>query len=307
MKRHLLLVAVALAILTAGVAPAWAQHGAKSAGETPYVSVKFAADLPSLFFEVTSESEARRKSVREGLEQHRQDIGKCAAKALAEDDAPGSIEIEVEMGADGGVDEVRTVSNGLGEPLARCLRTTLSKAKSPAEKGARDGQAVRVVGHWKKLLPSRKMERAKKHSKTPKSNGFGRIHGLHRAKSKKAGAHKMHRTSDKPVASMKRSALSVDGPSTADELEPYLARKENAFKYCYERRLQADPTLAGRVVVGFTIKTDGRVDKAHVSETSLDDKRTEACLVRVFQRVRFTPPDEEVDVSSAFEFQSETK
>src|SRR5262249_32797167 len=44
----------------------------------------------------------------------------------------------------------------------------------------------------------------------------------------------------------------------------------NEVKYCYEQELVRTPTLAGRLLVGFTIAADGRV-LAAVTETAIGD------------------------------------
>jgi len=51
--------------------------------------------------------------------------------------------------------------------------------------------------------------------------------------------------------------------------------------------LARDPNRAGRVVVTFTIGTEGRVTAVRILRSGLADKPTERCLARALGRMRF--------------------
>lgn len=69
-----------------------------------------------------------------------------------------------------------------------------------------------------------------------------------------------------------------------------MRQRMNTFKYCYEKRLQAIPELSGKIVVAFTIGTDGRVVAARIDSSTLKDERVEACVGKATKRLRFPKP-----------------
>lgn len=77
---------------------------------------------------------------------------------------------------------------------------------------------------------------------------------------------------------------------------------------CYSRALAEAPTLAGRVVVDFTVLPDGSVRSAATASSTVNQFRFEACVNRAYMEMsfptlqngkpatvlsalRFTPPD----------------
>lgn len=68
-----------------------------------------------------------------------------------------------------------------------------------------------------------------------------------------------------------------------------IARNRLAIRYCYQRELQKTPTLAGTVRMRFTVAADGSVGTAEVRESTLGSPEVEGCLVRLVQRMQFSP------------------
>ena len=62
------------------------------------------------------------------------------------------------------------------------------------------------------------------------------------------------------------------------------------IRYCYERQLSRDPTLAGKVTINWVIGTEGMVSSASVRATSLDNSMVESCLTERIIRMRFPKP-----------------
>lgn len=61
-------------------------------------------------------------------------------------------------------------------------------------------------------------------------------------------------------------------------------------KYCYEKSLQKNPLLEGKIVVNFTIAPDGTVTAVTAKETTLGDADTETCIMKVVQSMLFPKP-----------------
>jgi TonB family protein len=67
-------------------------------------------------------------------------------------------------------------------------------------------------------------------------------------------------------------------------------REKGSFRFCYQRELQSLPDLAGRVVLRFTIGTDGRPKGPSIASSTLGNKATHGCLLKTVKRMTFKPP-----------------
>ncbi|MGM0574377.1 MAG: AgmX/PglI C-terminal domain-containing protein [Myxococcota bacterium] len=70
-----------------------------------------------------------------------------------------------------------------------------------------------------------------------------------------------------------------------------MRRRKGSFRFCYERELQLEEDLAGRVVVRFTIDTDGSVKSAGIASSTLKSDNVHKCLIRNVKRIRFAKPE----------------
>ena len=77
------------------------------------------------------------------------------------------------------------------------------------------------------------------------------------------------------------------------------------IRYCYQKELNKDPELSGKIVIKFTIAADGTVSSAETNSTTMDNEKVESCICGRF--LRFTFPEPEgggiVIVSYPFVFQ----
>jgi len=80
----------------------------------------------------------------------------------------------------------------------------------------------------------------------------------------------------------------VNGSLDADLISKVLRRHGNQLRYCYQRILSKKPDLAGKVVVRFTVATDGSVSSASVSEGI--DSAVDNCVAGRFLRMVFPAP-----------------
>jgi len=76
-------------------------------------------------------------------------------------------------------------------------------------------------------------------------------------------------------------------PRLVDEV---IRRHLGGIRHCYQRELQSQPELAGRVVVKFVIARDGGVATATVRDSSLGSAAAESCIAGQFMRMRFPTP-----------------
>jgi len=142
-------------------------------------------------------------------------------------------------------------------------------------------------------------------------DGFGRVHGvgsIDTGGGRGQGASLGRRGAAAPRARMSRGRPNVNGFLSREQIERVVRRHSRGIRYCYERELQNDPALGGRVSVNWTIGLDGRVQAASVVENSMGNRNVEGCILREVRRMRFDQPDGGmVVVTYPFTFRSETE
>lgn len=74
------------------------------------------------------------------------------------------------------------------------------------------------------------------------------------------------------------------------DIAKVIRRNIPRFRHCYEKELNANPNLAGKVAVTFTIGPTGSVIATAVRETSIDDAKVEGCVLRTMQSLKFPQP-----------------
>jgi hypothetical protein len=77
------------------------------------------------------------------------------------------------------------------------------------------------------------------------------------------------------------------------------------FRYCYQKELNRNPDLQGKITMKFVIARDGSVSSAKVDGSSMDNAIVENCLCERFARLQFpTPKNGIVIVKYPFVFNS---
>jgi hypothetical protein len=91
------------------------------------------------------------------------------------------------------------------------------------------------------------------------------------------------------------STVTTPLPGVTGNLPPEVVRRVvrtsvSRMRYCYEKGLRKNATLAGNVTVTFVIGVDGAVASAQSSST-LADPEVEACVVAIFRSMLFPKPN----------------
>ncbi|MCB9563423.1 MAG: AgmX/PglI C-terminal domain-containing protein [Kofleriaceae bacterium] len=95
---------------------------------------------------------------------------------------------------------------------------------------------------------------------------------------------------------VQRGEVTIGDPGSP-RLQRRLAMGKNALRYCYERALRTDPTVAGRFDLTLTVAADGTVSDVHsggLSSTNLEP--VAACAVSQVRRMKF--PEGEVETAT---------
>ncbi|MBN1946630.1 MAG: AgmX/PglI C-terminal domain-containing protein [Bradymonadales bacterium] len=82
----------------------------------------------------------------------------------------------------------------------------------------------------------------------------------------------------------------VDGFLDREIIARVIRQHRREIRACYQRELQSNPDLQGRVVVHFTIGPTGAVVGARIDDTTLNNSNVEECVVRRILRFQFPEP-----------------
>jgi outer membrane biosynthesis protein TonB len=85
----------------------------------------------------------------------------------------------------------------------------------------------------------------------------------------------------------------VGGKGTLEsaEVNKVIKSKLTAIKVCYEKALQKNPTLEGKLSLRFTIGTDGRVTSALIAYETLADPEVSSCVITKIKYFVFSKPE----------------
>ncbi|MFN3198060.1 MAG: AgmX/PglI C-terminal domain-containing protein [Bradymonadia bacterium] len=124
--------------------------------------------------------------------------------------------------------------------------------------------------------------------------GFGRIHGMGRidtgggrgtrAKLGKKGKRKKK-------SRVKRGKALVGDFCKQSDILKVVNRRQRGLQYCYEKELQRNPELQGKVSMSWRIGLDGKVMKVLIESSSLGSPTVEGCMKRNISRWRFPKPN----------------
>lgn len=103
------------------------------------------------------------------------------------------------------------------------------------------------------------------------------------------------------------SGLSISGSGEISEsaIAKALEKALPRFQYCYEKALLTDASLAGTIVLQWTIDTNARVSDTKVVRSQLNNSTLHSCLSAELSKVRFpAPKGSSVSIRYPFAFSS---
>lgn len=77
----------------------------------------------------------------------------------------------------------------------------------------------------------------------------------------------------------------------AADIKVQMAKKTASFRFCYERELQLEKDIEGRVTMGFVIGLSGAVKSVKVSNNALGSAKVADCLSKEIAKIQFKAPD----------------
>lgn len=82
----------------------------------------------------------------------------------------------------------------------------------------------------------------------------------------------------------------VSGGLDKDIIAEVIRSELGQIRYCYERQLSGNPDLYGKVLIKFTIGTNGAVVEQRIGTTTLKNADVEGCILRRVARWKFPTP-----------------
>lgn len=174
--------------------------------------------------------------------------------------------------------------------------------------GAAYGGAGKAMG---RKMKSGKMSRALGHLSDVMSRSAPmeevEAEGLSLAATEKSAAPKSpeKKKDEKSISVKVGSDPIIMGALDKNEIQRVIQSRLTQIRYCYENQLQKHPTLAGRVMVSFIIKADGKVAEVKIAGSTLKNKQVEQCIIDLLSRLRFARKSEgEINVRYPFVFKA---
>lgn len=95
----------------------------------------------------------------------------------------------------------------------------------------------------------------------------------------------------------------IEGGLDRDQIIAVINKNRGQIVYCYERGLQQQPHIGGRVAVSFVIGPNGRVSTAGVAQSTLASRMVENCIVSRMKTWQFPRPVGKVSVDVLYPFE----
>jgi hypothetical protein len=92
------------------------------------------------------------------------------------------------------------------------------------------------------------------------------------------------------------------GSLPKEAIDAVIKANISQVRYCYNRGLENDSTLAGKVTIKFVIAASGAVSSATVKESTVPDPGVGSCITGRFMRMVFPPPEGEGIVIVSYPF-----
>ncbi|MEY3903399.1 MAG: hypothetical protein RL189_2705 [Pseudomonadota bacterium] len=82
----------------------------------------------------------------------------------------------------------------------------------------------------------------------------------------------------------------AEGHLSREEVEGVIRSNLPQIKACYERSLQTNPNLKGRIMTSFEIGANGRVSRSEIANSTLNHPPTEQCVAQSIKQWQFPMP-----------------
>ncbi|RJO68632.1 MAG: TonB family protein, partial [Myxococcales bacterium] len=89
--------------------------------------------------------------------------------------------------------------------------------------------------------------------------------------------------------------IATGNPTIAGSLDKsiiarIIKKHYSQIKYCYQKELNKNPKLYGKITIKFTISPNGTVSSSVVSVTTMKNVAVEECVAKTIKRIVFPAP-----------------
>lgn len=84
--------------------------------------------------------------------------------------------------------------------------------------------------------------------------------------------------------------MTIMGAVEKSEIDLQITKKLSNIKMCYEKELDKNPNLSGKIVINFVISAAGAVSSSKVQKTTMGNTTVESCVADQIKKIRFSAP-----------------
>lgn len=201
--------------------------------------------------------------IPKATQQTIQKVTKLGALGALSSSSLGGALKEVMQDSSGFGDKLGAATDGTGDELALGHGTGGWSTKGTGTGGGGDG--------WGRMYGTAKID-----------TGGGRGRGR--------GVRIKRKTEKKVVFKMTTAPPEVEGFCAKEAINRVVRAHQGGIRFCFEKELQRDPKLSGKVVAGWKIDLGGRVQFPKIEKTTLGNDRVEQCMLRNIRRWIFPKP-----------------
>ncbi len=239
-------------------------------------------------------------SVRKVIKKRTGQVRYCYERGLKKNPKlGGKVVVEFVIGKAGKVESTVLKSSELGDAQTdQCIAKKVKRWVFPKPK---DGGVV-IVRHpfvFKSKVKAETLHAIGSLEADKATSGFGGLGlsgtGELRVETGTFGIGSLEQVGTKGQATTAKTQVSTGKPVVKGSLDKEIIRRvvrqhRNEVRYCYEKELQKDPNLGGKVDVKFVIAATGKVQSAVVAGSTMGNAAVEGCIAKKVKRWVFPQP-----------------
>ncbi|MEZ4338118.1 MAG: AgmX/PglI C-terminal domain-containing protein [Sandaracinaceae bacterium] len=106
----------------------------------------------------------------------------------------------------------------------------------------------------------------------------------------------------RPEVNARSTGATVMGGLSREAIRRVVQRNLSQVRFCYEQGLSTNPSIEGRVVVSWTVDSNGVVQNTGIASTSLGNSQVESCIATAVRRWSFPQPEGGMPVGVNYPF-----
>lgn len=125
-------------------------------------------------------------------------------------------------------------------------------------------------------------------------DGLGRVGGLGKVDTgggKGMGGKIGRKKRRKVKPKMSKGTPKIGDFCDKKNIRRVVGAKSNAIRYCFEKEMQSNPKLSGKIIASWKVNLSGAVMTANIASSTMGNKAVEGCITRVIKRMRFQKPN----------------